>query len=84
MFQSPTNKKMGTIIELSDMLKDLNRSKGKVRPTLVPNFEKAGFFTCGKEKDRSFIDMVMKKGVKSIAPNHYKRSDFNLFTTNEK
>ena len=46
---------MGTIIELADLLKDVDRVKGKVRPTLVMNFEKAGFFTLPREKDKGFI-----------------------------
>jgi len=56
IFATPLkSQNMGTIIELADLLKDVDRVKGKVRPTLVMNFEKAGFFTLPREKDKGFI-----------------------------
>jgi|688.fasta_scaffold537703_1 hypothetical protein len=75
---------MGTIIELADLSKDSNRLKCKVRPTLVMTLEKAGFFTLPREKEKGFIQSVIKKAGKSIGPNQYKRPDYNLFVTDGK
>lgn len=46
--------------------------------------EKAGWFTFPKEKDKDYLTSITKKASKFIGPNHYKRSDYNLFKTDEK
>lgn len=72
-------KQTGTVIELSDILHSLNRVKGKVHPTLVMSQEKAGWFTIPKEKNKDYLTQLMKRSEKSVAPNHYKRHDLDLF-----
>lgn len=58
--------------------------KSKVRPALVTNLEKAGWFTIPKEKDKDYLTSITKKAAKFIGPNHYKRPDYNLFKTDQK
>ena len=71
-------------IELSDIVASLNRVKGKVLPTLVMSQEKAGWFTIPKEKNKDYLTNIMKQSQKSVAPNHYKRVDYDLFEKNVK
>ena len=71
-------------IELKEMLAETQRFQNKIRSPVVPNLERAGYFTISKSKGKDFISTVQKQSNPVLSPFLYKRSDLDLFKIKDK
>jgi hypothetical protein len=69
-------------VDVRDMI--CIKKRDKVLAPICPNLEKPQKFTFRKEtkeKEASFMNLIMKKSKFTVAPSHYKRPDLDLFVT---